>query len=123
MQKNIYLCFIDYIKAFDCGDHDKLWRALKEMGIPDHFICLLRNLYEGQEATVRTLYGRTDWFRLEKGVQQGSLLSSCLFNLYAENIMTNVRLDELQTEIKRGRRNINNYRYADDNNFMAESKE
>ena len=109
-QKNIYLCFIDYAKAFDCVDHNKLWKALKEMGIPDHLTCLLRNLYASQEATGRTLYGTTDWFKIEKGVQQGYLLSLCLFKLYAEHIMRNAGLDELQAGIKVGRRNINNLR-------------
>ena len=93
-QKNIYLCFINYVKAFDCVDHNKLWKALKEMGIPYHVTCLLRNLYVGQEATVRTLYGTTDWFKIEKGVQQGCLLSPCLFNLYTEHIMRNAGMDE-----------------------------
>ena len=122
-QKNIYLCFIDYGKAFHSVDHDKLWKALREMGIPDHLTCLLRNLYVGQEATVRTLYGTTDWFKIEKGVQQGCLLSPCLFNLYTEHIMRNARLDELQAGIKIGGRNINNLRYVDDTTLMAESKE
>ena len=94
-QKNIYLCFIDYAKAFDYVDHDKLWKALKETGIPDHLTYLLRNLYVGQEATVRTVYGTTDWFKIEKGVRQGCLLSRCLFNLYAEHIMRNAGLGEL----------------------------
>ena len=88
-QKNIYLCFIDYNKAFDCVDHDKLWKTLREMGIPDHLTCLLRNLHVVQEATVRTLYGTTDWFKIEKGVWQSCLLSCCLFKLYAEHIMRN----------------------------------
>ena len=92
--KNIYLCFIDYTKAFDYVNHDRLWKALRVMGIPDHLTCLLRNLYAGQGATVRTLYGTTDWFKIEKGVQQGCLLSPCLFNLYAEHMMRNARLDE-----------------------------
>ena len=113
-QKNIYLCFVDYTKASDCVDHNKLWKALKEMGIPYHVTCLLRNLYVGQEATVRTLYGTTDWFKIEKGVQQGCLLSPCLFNLYTERIMRNAGLDELEAGIKTGRRNINNLRYADE---------
>ena len=86
-QKSIYLCFIDYAKAFDCVDHNKLWKILKEMGIPDHLTCLLRNLYAGQEATVRTVHGTTDWFQIGKGVQQGCILSPCLFNLYAEYII------------------------------------
>ena len=104
-------------------DHNKLWKALQERGIPDHLTCLLRNLYAGQEATVRTLYGTTDWFKIEKGAQQGCLLSPCLLNLYTEHIMRNVGLDELQAGIKIGRRNINNLRYADDPTLMAESKE
>ena len=94
--------------------HNKLWKALKEMRIPDHLTCLLRNLYVGQEATVRTLYGTTDWLRIEKGVQKGCLLSPCLFNLHAKHMMRNVRLDELQAGIRIGKRNINNLRYADD---------
>ena len=111
-QKNIYFCFIDYAKAFDCVDHNKLWKMLKEMGIPDHLTCLLRNLYAGQEATVGTGHGTTDWFQIRKGVHQGCILSSCLFNLYAEYIMINARLDEAQTLIKIDGRNINNLRYA-----------
>ena len=99
------------------------WKILKEMGIPDHLTCLLRNLYAGQEATVRTLYGTTDWFKIEKGVRQGCLLSPCLFNLYTEHIMRNARLDELQAGIKIDRRNINNLRFADDTTLMAESEE
>ena len=99
-QKNIYFCFIDYTKVFDCVDLDKLWKILKEMGIPDHLTCLLRNLYAGQEATVRTGYETTDWFKIGKGVPQGRILSPCLFNLYAEYIMWNVRLDGAQAEIK-----------------------
>ena len=95
-QKNIYFCFIDYAKAFDCVDHNKLWKILKEMGIPDHLTCLLRNLYAGQEATVRTGHGTTDWFQIGKGVCQGCILSPFLFNLYAEYIMWNARLDEAQ---------------------------
>ena len=93
-QKNIYFCFIDCDKAFDCVDHNKLWKFLKEMGIPDHLTCLLRNLYAGQEATVRTGHGTTDWFQIGKGVRQGCILSPCLFNLYAEYIMRNDELDE-----------------------------
>ena len=99
-QKNIYFCFIDYAKAFDCVDHNKLWKILKEMAIPDHLICLLRNLYAGQEATVRTGHGTTDWFQIGKGVRQGSLLSPCLFNFYAEYIMRNAVLEEAQAGIK-----------------------
>ena len=105
-QKSNYFCFIDYAKAFDCVDHNKLRKILKEMGIPDHLICLLRNLYAGQEATVRTGHGTTDWFQKGKGVRQGCILSPCLFNLYAEYIMLNARLDEAQARI--ARRNINN---------------
>ena len=122
-QKNIYFCFIDYAKAFDCVDHNKLWKFFQEMGIPDHLTCLLRNLYAGQEATIRTGYGTTDWFQIGKGVCQGCILSPCLFNLYAEFIMRNARLDEAQAGIKIVRRNINNLRYADDITLMTESKE
>ena len=122
-QKNIYFCFIDYAKAFECVDHPKLWRILKEMGIPDHLICLLRNLYAGQEATVRTGHGTTDWFQIGKGVCQGCILSPCLFNLYAEYIMRNAGLEEAQAGIKIAGRNINNLRYADDTTLMAESEE
>ena len=114
---------MDYAKAFDCVDHNKLWKVLEEMGIPDHLTCLLRNLYAGQEATVRTGYGTTDWFEIGKGVCQGCILSPCLFNLYAEYIMQNARLDEAQAGIKIARRNINDFRYADDTTLMAESKE
>ena len=120
-QKNIYFCFIDYAKVFDCVDHNKLWKILKEMGIPDHLTCLLRNLYVRQETTVRTGHGITDWFQIKKGVCQGCILSPCLFNLYAEYIMRNAGLDEAQDwnqgwnpGIKIARRNINNFRYADD---------
>ena len=122
-QKNIYFCFIDYAKAFDCVDHNKLWKILKEMGIPDHLICLLRNLYAGQEATVRTGHGTTDWFQIGKGVRQGCILSPCLFNLYAEDIMWNDGLDEAQSGIKIAGENINNLIYADDTTLVAESKE
>ena len=122
-QKNIYLCFIDYAKAFDCVDHDKLWKALREMGIPDHLTCLLRYLYTGQETTVRTLYGTIDWFKIEIEVWQACLLTFCLLNLYAEHIMRNAGLDELQAGIKIGGRNINNLRYVGDTTVMAESKE
>ena len=122
-QKNIYFCFIDYAKAFDCLDHNKLWKILKEMGISDYLTCFLRNLYEGQEATVRTGHGTTDWFQIGKGVCQGCILSSCLFNFYAEYIMRNAGLEEAQGEIKIARRNINNLRYADNTTLMAESKE
>ena len=113
-QKNIYLCFIDYIKPFDCVDHNKLWKILKEMGISDHLTCLLRNPYAGQKATGRTGHGTTDWFQIGKGVHQGCILSPCLFNLYAEYIMRNARLDEAQAGIKTAGRNINNLRYKDD---------
>ena len=108
LQKNIYFCFIDYTKAFDCVDHNKLWKILKEMGIPDHLTCLLRNLYAGQEVTVRTGHETTDWFQIRKGVHQGCLLSPCLFNLYAEYIIRNARLDKAQAGIKIARRNKNN---------------
>ena len=121
-QKNIYFCFLDYIKAFDCMDHNKLWKILKEMGIPDHLTCLLRNLYAGQEATVRTGHGKIDWFQIKKGVHQGCILSPCLFNLYAEYIMRNAGLDEAQAEIKTARRNINNLRYSDDTNLWQKAK-
>ena len=107
-QKNIFFCFIDYAKAFDCVDHKKLWKILKEMGIPGHLTCLLRNLYASQEATVRTGHGTTDWFQIGKGVHQGCILSPCLFNLYAEYIIQNVGLDEAQAGIKMPGRNINN---------------
>uniref|UniRef100_A0A8B9XKT4 Reverse transcriptase domain-containing protein n=1 Tax=Bos mutus grunniens TaxID=30521 RepID=A0A8B9XKT4_BOSMU len=122
-QKNIYFCFIDYAKAFDCVDHNKLWKTLKEMGISDHLICLLRNLYVGQEATVRTGHGTTEWLQIGKGVCQGCILSPCLFNLYAEYIMRNAGLEEAQAGIKIARRNINNLRYADDITLMVESEE
>ena len=123
-QKNIYFCFIDYAKAFDCVDHNELWKILQEMGIPDYLTCLLRNLYAGQEATVRTGHGTTDWFQIGKGVRQGYILSPCLFNLYAEYIIRNAGLDEAaQAGIKFGRRNINNLRYADNTTLMTESEE
>ena len=122
-QKNIYFCFVDYAKVFECVNHIKLWKILKKMGIPDHLICLLRNFYAGQEATVRTGHGTTDWFQIGKGVHQGCILSPCLFNLYAEYIMQNARLDEAQARIKTAGRNINNLRYADDTTLMAESEE
>ena len=121
-QKNIYFCSIDYAKAFDCVDHNKLWKILKEMGMPDHLTCLLRNLYSGQEAIVRTGHGKTDWFQIGKGVRQGCILSPYLFNFYAEYIMQNVGLDEAQTGIKISGRNINNFRYADDTTLVAESE-
>ena len=122
-QKNIYFCFIDYAKAFDCVDHNKKWKILKEMGIPDHLTCLWRNLYAGQEATVRTGHGTTDWFQIGKGVHQGCILSPCLFNLYVEYIMRNAGLEVAQAGIKISGRNINNLRYADDTTYMAESEE
>ena len=122
-QENIYFCFIDYAKAFDCVDHNKLWKILKEMGIPDHLICFLRNLYAGQEATVRTGHGTTDWFQIGKEVHQGCILSPCLFNFYAEYIMRNAELEEAQAGIKTAGRIINNLRYADDTTLMAESEE
>ena len=121
-QKNIYFCFIDYANAFVCVDHNKLWKILKEMGIPDHLTCLLRNLYAGQEATVRFGHGTTDWFQIRKGVHQGCILSPCLFNLYAENIMRNTGLDEAQAGIKISGWNINNLRYANDTTLMAENE-
>ena len=120
-EKNIYFCFIDYAKAFDCVDHNKLWKILKEMGTPDHLTCLLRNLYAGQEATVRTGHGTTDWFQIERRVRQGCILSPCLFNLHVEYIMQNARLDEAEARIKIARRNISNFRY--DTTLIAESKE
>ena len=120
-QKNICFCFIDYAKAFDCVDHNKLWKILREMGIPDHLTCLLRNLYAGQEAAVRTGHGTTDWFQIGKGVRQGSILSSCLFNFYAEDIMWNGGLDKAQAGIKIAGKNINNLRYAD-TTLKAESE-
>ena len=121
-QKSIYFCFIDYAKAFDCVDRNKLRKILKEMGIPDYLICLLRSLYAGQEATVRTGHGPTDWLQIGKGVREGCILSPCLFNFYAEYIMRNSGLDEAQAEIKIARRNISNLRYADDTTLMAESE-
>ena len=122
-QKIICFCFIDYTKAFDCVDHNKLWKILKEMGIPDHLTCLLQNLYAGQEATPRTRHGTMDWFRIGKGVRQGCILSPCLFNLYAEYIMQNAPLDDAQAGIKIAGRNINNLTYANDTTLMAEHEE
>ena len=122
-QKNIYFCFIDYAKAFDWVDHNKLWKILKEIGIPDHLTCLLRNIYSGQEATVRTGHGTTDWFQIGKGVHQGCILPPYLFNFYAEYIMRNAGLEEAQAGIKIAGRNINNLKYADDTTLMAESEE
>ena len=123
LHKSIYFCFTDYPKDFDCVDHNKLWKILKEVGIPDHLTCFLRNLYAGQEATARTGHGTTDWFQIGKGVRQGCILSPCLFNLYVEYIMRNAGLDEAQPGTKISRRNINNFRYADDTILMAESEE
>ena len=121
-QKNTYFCLIGYAKTFDCG-HNKLWKILKEMGMPDHLTCLLRNLYAGQEATVRTGHGTIDCFQIGKGVHQGCILSPCLFNFYAEYIMRNAGIEEAQAGIKIAGRNINNLRYADDTTLMAESEE
>ena len=119
-QKIFYFCFIDYTKAFDCVDHNKLWKILKKMGLTEHLTCLLRNLYAGQEATFRTGHGTTDWFQIGKGVCQGCVLSPCLLTLYAEYIMRNARLDETQAGIKIAGRNINKLRY--DTTLMAESE-
>ena len=113
-RNDIYFCFTDYAKAFDRVGHSRLWKIPQEMGTPDHLTCLLRNLYAGQEATVRTGHGTTDWFQIGKGVHQGYRLSPCLFNLFAEYIMRNAGLDEAQAGIKTARRNINNLSYADD---------
>ena len=121
-KKNL-LSFYFYSKAFDCVDHNKLWKILKEIGKPDHLTCLLRNLYAGQEVTVRTGHGTTDWFQIGKGVCKGCILSPCLFNTYAEYIMRNARLGEAQAAINIVGRNNNNLRYADDTTRMAESKE
>ena len=122
-QENIYFCFIDYSKAFDWVAHNKLWKILQEMEIQDHLTCLLRNLYAGQEATVKTRHGTTDWFQIGKGVRRGCILSPCLFNLHAEYFMQNAWLAETQSGIKISRKNINNFRYADDSTLLAESKE
>ena len=122
-QENIYFCFTDYAKAFDCVGHNKLSKILKEMEIPDHLTCLLRNLYAGQQATFRTGHGTTDWFQIGKGVHQGCILLPWLFNLYAEYIMKNPGLEEAEAGIKIAGRNINNLRYADDTTLMAESEE
>ena len=122
-QKNIYFCFIDYAKAFDCVDHKKLWKIRKEMEIPDHLTYLLRNLYAGQEATVRTGHGTIEWFPTGKGVCQGCILSPCLFNFYAEYIMRYAGREEAQAGIMIGGRNINNLRYADGTTLMAETEE
>ena len=121
-QNNICFCFINYTKVFNCVDHHKLWKNLKEMGLPDHLTCLLRSLYVGQEATVRTGRGTTDWFQTEKGICEGCILSSCVFNLYCEYIMWNPGLDEAQIGIKIAGRNISNLRYADDTTIMAKAK-
>ena len=123
LHKNIYFCFIDYAKVFDCVDHNILWKILKEMGIPDHLTCLLRNLYTGQEATVRTGHETTGLFQIGKEVRQGCILTPCLFNLYAEYIMRYAGLEEAQAGIKIAGRNTNNLRYADDTTLMAESEE
>ena len=123
LQKNIYFCFIDYTKAFDYVGHNKLWKILQEVGILDHLTCLLRNPYADQEATVRTGHGTTDWFQIEKGVRQSCILSPCLFNLYAEYIMQNARLAEVQAGINIVGRNISNLSYADDTTLVAESEE
>ena len=122
-QKHIYISFIDEVKAFDFVDHIKLWKTLQEMGILDHLTCLLRNLYAGQEAKIRTWHGTMDWFQIGKGLCQGCILSPCFFNVYAESIVWNAELDEAQAGIKVARRNINNLRYANENTVMAESKE
>ena len=122
-QKNIYFGFNDNAKAFDCVDDNKLWKILREMGIPDNLIYFLKNLYAGQEAAVRTGHGTMDWFQIEKGVCQGDIFSPCLFNLYGEYIMRNARLDEAQAGIKIAGRNINNLRYSEDSTLMAESEE
>ena len=122
-QKDIYFCFFDYAKAIDCVDHNKQWKILQEMGIPDHLTSLLGNLYAGQEAIVRTGHETADWFQIGKGACQGCILSPCLFNFYAEYIMRNARLDEAQAGIKIAGRNINNLRYVDDTILMAESEE
>ena len=122
-KKKIHFCFIDYVKAFDCVDHNQLWKILKEMGIPDHLTCLLRNLYAGQETTVRTGHGTTDWFQIGKGVHQSCIFPPCLFNLYIEYIMRNAGLEETQAGIKIAGRIINNLRYADDTTLTAESEE
>ena len=121
-QKSIYFCFIDYAKAFDCVDYNQLWKILREIGIPDHLTCLLKNLYAGQEATARNRHGTMDWFQIGKGVRQGCILSP-LFNFYGEYIMRNAGLEETQAGIKIAGRNINNLRYADDSTLMGESEE
>ncbi|KAK1795704.1 hypothetical protein P4O66_001192 [Electrophorus voltai] len=120
-QKDVYMCFIDYSKAFDCVEHVKLWKCLKEMGIPGHLVKLIQLLYTRQEATVRTAFGNNDWFEINKGVRQGCILSPVLFNLYAEKIMRRCSLDESSIVVKIGGRNINNLQYADDTTLLAES--
>ena len=122
-QKNIYFCFIDYTKSFDCVDHNKLWKILQKMGIPDYLTCLLRNLYAGQEATIRTGHGTTEWFQIGKGLRQVFIMLPCLFNFYAEYIMQNVGLDEVQAGTKIAGKIISIFRYTDATTFMAESKE
>ena len=122
-EKNIYSRFIDYSKAFDCVDHNKLWKILREMGIADHLTCLLKNLYAGQEVTASTGHGTTDWFQIWKGIRQGCILSPCLCDVYAEYILRNAVLEEAQAGIKIAGRNINNLRYADDTTLMAERQE
>ena len=122
VQKNIYFCFIDYVKTSDYVDHNKLWEFLKEKGIPDHLTCLLRNLYVGQKSTIRTLYGTMDWFKTGKGVHEGCILSPYLFNFYAEYTMQNAGLDESKARIKTARINVNNLRHADDTTLMPKSK-
>ena len=121
--KSIYFFFFDYSKAFDCVNHNKLWKILKEMGVPEPLTCLQRNLYTGQEAIVRTKHGTMDWFQIGKGVCQGCILSPCLFNFYAEYIMQNSGLDEAQARIKIAGRNISNFRYADDTTLITESEQ
>ena len=121
-QKNIYFCFIDYAKAFDCVDHSKLWKILKEMGIADHLTCLLKNLYAGQEAMVKTGHGITEWFQIGKGVRQGCISSPSLFNLNAEYIMRNAGLEEAKARIKIAGRNIDKLRYADDTTLWQKAK-
>ena len=121
-QKNIYFCFIDYAKTFDCVNHNTLWKILQEMGIPDHLTCILRNLYAGQEATVRTGHGTIDWIQIRKGVRQGCILSPCLFNLYAEYIMRYAGLDEAQAGIKIAGRNISNLTYVDDTTLWQKAR-
>ena len=123
LQENIYFCFIDHAKAFNCADHNKLWKIVKETGIPDHLTCLLRNLYICQEVTVRSGHGETDWLQMGKGGCQGCILSPCLFNLHEKFIMRNAGVDEVQARIKIARRNINNLRYPDDTPLMAENEE